>query len=56
MPSKCAAMKATPGSLVTSAKPWLGTVRPPTVTLSLDMKPEQEPLPYWMEYFVPLAT
>jgi len=31
-------------------------VRPPTDTLSFDMKPEQEPLPYWMAYLVPLAT
>ena len=54
MPSKCAAMKAMPGSLVTSAKEVLAA-RPPTETMSVDMNPEHAPLPYWIEYLVPFG-
>ena len=49
-------MKATPGSFTASAKSWLGTVTPPTVTASCDTKPESEPLPYWIAKSVPFLT
>ena len=56
MPSNLAAMKATPGSLVASAKVWPGTVRSPIVSTSVDRKPDSAPVPYWMANAVPLGA
>jgi len=56
MPSKWAAMKATPGSFLASAKRRLGTETEPTVTVSCDVTPESEPEPYWMANAVLFAV
>ena len=45
MPSKWAATKAMPGSLMASAKIWFFTVTPPRVTTSSDTMPVSEPEP-----------
>ena len=53
MPSNLAATKASPGSLVASAKIWCSTSSCPNFRLSWLKKPDSEPLPYWMANSVP---
>mmetsp|Transcript_38821 Transcript_38821/g.123385 ORF Transcript_38821/g.123385 Transcript_38821/m.123385 type:complete len:200 (+) Transcript_38821:449-1048(+) len=56
MPSNFAAMKASPGSLVASAKTWSSTFRSPSVRVSWERNPDREPLPYSIANSSPLAT
>ena len=46
MPSNLPAMKASPGSLVASAKVWCLIARLPRATVSVLKKPDRAPLPY----------
>mmetsp|Transcript_38822 Transcript_38822/g.123397 ORF Transcript_38822/g.123397 Transcript_38822/m.123397 type:complete len:207 (+) Transcript_38822:449-1069(+) len=55
MPSNFAAMKASPGSLVASAKTWSSTFRSPSVRVSWERNPDREPLPYSIANSSPLA-
>ena len=47
--------KASPGSLVASAKSVLGIVRSPIRSVSWETKPSMEPEPYWMLNSEPFA-
>ena len=55
IPSNLPKAKASPGSLVASAKSWCLMARSPMTTVSCETKPSSEPEPYRMANSVPLA-